>query len=74
MLDKLNLEIEQRALEDGSYIDAIISFCEEKEIYDYEDVTSLLHPVVLEKLKAEYKLKRYFPDNKIKTKLSNFFE
>jgi hypothetical protein len=73
MFDKLNIEIETRALQEGSYIEAIKDFCEEKEIYDYQDITILLHPIIINKLKAEFINKNYFKDKKNLTKISNLF-
>jgi hypothetical protein len=73
MLDKLNLEIEQRAYEEGSYVKAIISFCEEKHILDFEDVTEALHPILIQKVKAEYRNGNYFREGKSISKLDSFF-
>jgi hypothetical protein len=73
MLDNFNLDIEQRALRDGGLIEAIVNLCEEKGIVDFEDVVEQLHPIVLDKLKAEYYTKNYFPDKKIENNLKDFF-
>ena len=68
----LDIEIEQRAIKVG-YMQAIIDFCEEKEIYDYEDVTEQLSDVLINKIKLEARKKNYFPDKKIKI-INNVFD
>jgi hypothetical protein len=73
MLDKLNLEIEQRAYEEGSYIEAIKSFCEDRNVLDFEDVVEVLHPIVLQKVKAEFYEKKFFRGEKPVSKLNAFF-
>lgn len=72
-IDNLTLDIEKRALEHG-YIHAIINFCEEKRIYDYEDVLQLLHPILKEKIKQEFIDKNYIPSLKRKQKFNSFFD
>lgn len=68
------MDIEARALRDGGYIEAIINLCEEKGIYDFEDVVELLHPILLEKVKTEFKAKKFLSRDKIENSLKDFFE
>lgn len=72
MLDNLSKEIELRALQEGSYIEAIKDYCELHEILDFEDVTEQLHPNVIDKIKAEFIDKHYFPDKSLGNNLSKF--
>ena len=74
MLDNFNLDIVQRAARDGGLIEAIVNLCEEKGIWDFEDVVELLDPIVLEKLKMEFYLRNYIPEKKIDNSLKRFFE
>lgn len=73
-LDNLNLEIERRAAISGSYIEAIKDFCEEKEIYDFEDVTEQLDPILIKKIETEFIKKNYFRDKKIVHHTDTFFD
>lgn len=73
MLDNFNLDIEQRAARTGSYIEAIIELCEEKNIPEFEDVVEMLNPIVLDKIKMEYIQKNYIPELKIENSLKEFF-
>lgn len=71
-MTNLDKEIEIRALRLGSYIDAIIEFCFEKEIGDFENVVELLNPILIEKVKVEFYEKNFMPERKIKNSLINF--
>jgi hypothetical protein len=73
MLDQFNLEIEKRALAEGSFKEAVLTFSEEKEM-EVEEVYDLLNPIIKEKLKNEFILNNYIPALKIETKLENFFK
>lgn len=72
-LDTLSLEIEKKAARVG-YIEAMIEFCEEKEIEEYEDVLEHLHPIVKEKIKQEFIQKNFIPRLKTSALLDNFFK
>jgi hypothetical protein len=71
-INNLDYEIEMRYLQNFSYIDSIIEYCNENRIPDYEDVIETLNPVLIEKIKVEFKKKRFFRDEKIVT-LEDFF-
>jgi hypothetical protein len=73
-LDNFNLEIEKRAAAHptNSYIEAIKDFVEEKEMDEY-DVVELLHPIIIEKVKNEFRQRSYFPGEKTAT-LDAFFD
>jgi hypothetical protein len=72
-IDALSLEIERRATKVG-FIEAIIDFCEEKEILEYEDILEHLHPITKEKIKQEFIDKNFIPSKKSGFKLDNFFK
>ena len=72
-IDSLSLEIEKKAQRVG-YIEAILEFCDEKELEDYEDIVEQLHPILKEKVKQEFIEKNYIPSLKRQTKLDNFFK
>lgn len=71
-IDAFNTEIETRAAQLGSYIVAITEYCEEKEMDEY-DVAELLHPIVVEKVKTEFRQRNFFAGEKTQT-LDEFFE
>ena len=71
-MTNLDKEIETRALRLGSYIDAIIEFCFEKEIGDFENVVELLNPILIEKVKTEFYEKNFIPEKKITNSLVEF--
>ena len=73
MLDQFNLEIEKRALAEGSYKEAILVFAEEKDL-EVEEVVDLLNPLIKEKVKQELILKNHIPALKNQTPLGNFFK
>jgi hypothetical protein len=73
MINNLDKEIEVRASQCGSYIDAIIEFCYEKHIQDYETIIELLNPILIEKIKVEFYEKNFIPEKKIKNSLADFF-
>lgn len=72
MLNSFNREIEERALVSG-YINAIIEMKEDKQLDDFEAVVEQLHPYVLEKVKNEFYVKKYFPNKKIDDSILKFF-
>ena len=72
MLDNFNLEIEKRAIAEGSYIDAVVDIAEEKGM-DVMDVADLLHENIREKLAAEFIKKNCVPSEKNNTSLAAFF-
>ncbi len=72
-IDSVSLEIEKKASKVG-YIEAMIEFCEEKQIDEYEDVLEHLHPIVKEKIKQEFIQKNYLPKLKVAASLDNFFK
>jgi Phage late-transcription coactivator len=70
-INNLDIEIETRALETGSYIEAINDFCDEKGI-EQENIVELLNPILLDKVKVEFYKKNWFPEKKIKNSLDDF--
>jgi hypothetical protein len=75
-MNNLDMEIENRAITlDGSYARAVIEYCEEKNIYDYEDVTDQLSDILFNKIKTEFKMKGFIRNEKHKNQVDNtFFE
>jgi hypothetical protein len=74
MIDAFSMDIELRAVRLGSHIEAVLEFCEEKNIEDYYDVTELLHPIVLEKLKSEFIQKKFFRDRTVSRSINEVFK
>jgi len=62
ILTNLIDDIENRAARLHSYIEAILEYKEEKNIDDFEDITEQLNASIIEKVKMEFKLKHYFPE------------
>ena len=62
ILTNLINDIETRATRLHSYIEAILEYKEEKNIDDFEDITEQLNASLIEKVKTEFKLKHYFPE------------
>lgn len=73
-IDALNMEIERRFQETGSYIEAITDFAEENGVADIEDIVDELHAVIIEKVKAEFIERNYFPGIKNETSLGDFLD
>jgi len=74
MIDALSLEIEKSALRcNGSYIEAVIGYCEKNDIYDYEDVIESLDPILVDKIRAEFINKKYIPSLMKKNTIEEFF-
>lgn len=73
MLDQTSISIEKKAVTIG-YIDAVLEYCEERGIEDYEDTIRNLHPILLEKIKQDFIDKNFFPNKKRKIKLNGFFD
>jgi len=71
-MDKMSLEIEQKALELGSYIDAVVDFAEERGFGEFEEIIPLLDPIVVEKIKQEFIDKNYLPSMKRKNSMKEF--
>ena len=70
-IDAFNAEIEARAAQLGSYITAITEYCEDKDMDEY-DVADLLHPIVVEKVKTEFRQRNFFVGERSQT-LDEFF-
>lgn len=73
MLDQFNLEIEKKALRDGSYREAVINFSAEKDI-EIEEVVELLNPIIKKKIEDEFINANAIPSRKVKTSLANIFK
>ena len=73
MLDPTTSKIEELYLETGSYIDAFLEFAKRFEIYDYEDILSVINPILHEKIKQEFITKNFFP-NKKKANIFDFLK
>lgn len=73
-IDALNLEIERRYNLNGSYIESITDFATENGVLDIEDIVDELHPVVVEKVKAEFIDRNYFPGMKNENSLGDFLD
>ena len=69
MLDNVTLKIEEMKVEHGSYIDAMLAFSKEFEIYDFEDILEVLHPNLRGKIKQEFIDKNHIPSLKRNTML-----
>ena len=74
MLDPTTLKIEELYQETGSYIEAFIEFTNKFQIYDYEDVLSIINPILHEKIEQEFIDKNYFPDKKKKVSVLDFMK
>ena len=74
MLDPTTLKIEELYQETGSYIEAFIEFTNKFQIYDYEDVLSIINPILHEKIEQEFIEKNYFPDKKKKVSVLDFMK
>jgi hypothetical protein len=73
MVDNISLKIEYAALKYGSYIEAILEFLEENEVYDSFDMKDILHPTIIQKLEQEFIDKRFFQGNK-KININDFIK
>lgn len=74
MLDPTTIKIEELYQETGSYIEAFIEFTNKFQIYDYEDVLSIINPILHEKIKQEFIDKNFFPDKKKKVSVLDFIK
>lgn len=73
-MNAVSIEIEKRALQTNSYIEAVVDYCEDKQIGDIEDVVEILHPNIIEKIRVEAIKKNYFRDKKSENINDIFFE
>ena len=74
MLDQTTTKIEELYQETGSYIDAFLEFAHQFEVYDYEDILSVINPILYEKIKQEFIEKNFFPDKKKKANIFDFIK
>lgn len=73
MIDNVSLQIEESAYKHNSYITAIIEFCEQNDIYDYEDLLEVLDKSIIPKIKQEFIDKKYIPHLKKDNSILDFF-
>ena len=74
MLDQTTIKIEELYLETGSYIDAFLEFAVRFQIQDYEDILTVINPILHAKIKQEFIDKNFFPDKKKKASVTDFLE
>jgi hypothetical protein len=73
MIDNVSLQIEESAYKNKSYIIAIIEFCEQNGIHDYEDLTEVLDKSIIPKIKQEFIDKGFIPKLKKDNNILDFF-
>lgn len=76
MIDNVSLQIEELAVLRGSYREAFFEFMENSNIYDPEDLYSIINDILKAKLKNEFQEANYFPKgskNAKQNNLSDFF-
>lgn len=73
MNDKISMQIEELAAKRGSFVEAVLEFAEVNRIEDIRDLTDILHPITIEKIKQEFINGNFIPALKRESSLDAFF-
>lgn len=71
-MNNITLKIEMMAKNTNSYIIAVLDFCEENQIAEYEDILEVLDPILVSKIRQEFIDKNYVPELKNKNTIFDF--
>lgn len=74
MADNVSMRIEELKLKSGSYIEAVMEFCEQNNIYDFEDLIEILNPITVNNIRQEFIDRNFIPKLKQKNGINDFMK